>query len=150
MAICVLHHVLPSQWARFLREMRRVTREGGEIAVMEPFLIGGKALKPIAFPEPYLKDYLGTDWDVAFKAAGFGGSLSIGQFVLFETLLLQLVWPLEALGWITNLGQRALASAGRSFAWLEGIQPLPEPVWSCGPGDRPCRPTWKWWPGLFR
>jgi ATP-binding cassette, subfamily B, multidrug efflux pump len=56
-----------------------------------------------------------------------GGHLSIGQFVLFETLLLQLVWPLEALGWITNLGQRALASAGRSFAWLEGIRPLPEP-----------------------
>ncbi|HSX22963.1 MAG TPA: ABC transporter ATP-binding protein, partial [Gaiellaceae bacterium] len=38
------------------------------------------------------------------------GHLSIGQFVLFETLLLQLVWPLEALGWIVNLGQRALAS----------------------------------------
>jgi ATP-binding cassette, subfamily B, bacterial len=56
-----------------------------------------------------------------------GGHLSIGQFVLFETLLLQLVWPLEALGWITNLAQRALASAGRSFAWLEGIPPLPEP-----------------------
>jgi ATP-binding cassette, subfamily B, bacterial len=57
-----------------------------------------------------------------------GGHLSIGEFVLFETLLLQLVWPLEALGWITNLAQRALASAGRSFAWLEGIQPLPEPA----------------------
>jgi ATP-binding cassette, subfamily B, bacterial len=57
-----------------------------------------------------------------------GGHLSIGQFVLFETLLLQLVWPLEALGWITNLAQRALASAGRSFAWLEGIPPLPEPA----------------------
>jgi ABC-type multidrug transport system fused ATPase/permease subunit len=56
-----------------------------------------------------------------------GGHLSIGEFVLFETLLLQLVWPLEALGWITNLAQRALASAGRSFAWLEGIKPLPEP-----------------------
>jgi ATP-binding cassette, subfamily B, bacterial len=56
-----------------------------------------------------------------------GGHLSIGQFVLFETLLLQLVWPLEALGWITNLAQRALASAGRSFAWLEGIPTLPEP-----------------------
>jgi ATP-binding cassette subfamily B protein len=55
------------------------------------------------------------------------GELSIGEFVLFETLLLQLVWPLEALGWITNLAQRALASAGRSFAWLEGIHPLPEP-----------------------
>jgi ABC-type multidrug transport system fused ATPase/permease subunit len=56
------------------------------------------------------------------------GDLSIGEFVLFETLLLQLVWPLEALGWITNLAQRALASAGRSFAWLEGIEPLPEPT----------------------
>jgi ABC-type multidrug transport system fused ATPase/permease subunit len=56
------------------------------------------------------------------------GHLSIGHFVLFETLLLQLVWPLEALGWITNLAQRALASAGRSFAWLEGIPPLPEPT----------------------
>jgi ABC-type multidrug transport system fused ATPase/permease subunit len=56
------------------------------------------------------------------------GHLSIGQFVLFETLLLQLVWPLEALGWITNLAQRALASAGRSFAWLEGIAPVPEPA----------------------
>src|SRR5919201_81428 len=59
---------------------------------------------------------------------GIGGHLSIDQFVLFETLLLQLVWPLEALGWITNLAQRALASAGRSFAWLEGIEPLPEPA----------------------
>lgn len=56
------------------------------------------------------------------------GDLSIGQFVLFQTLLLQLVWPLEALGWITNLAQRALASAGRSFAWLEGIEPLPGPA----------------------
>jgi ABC-type multidrug transport system fused ATPase/permease subunit len=55
------------------------------------------------------------------------GNLTIGQFFLFETLLLQLVWPLEALGWITNLAQRALASAGRSFAWLDGIPPLPEP-----------------------
>src|SRR5438874_3143962 len=56
------------------------------------------------------------------------GDLTIGNFVLFETLLLQLVWPLEAIGWILDLAQRALASAGRSFGWLEGIQPLPEPV----------------------
>ncbi|MDX6481449.1 MAG: ATP-binding cassette, subfamily bacterial [Gaiellaceae bacterium] len=57
-----------------------------------------------------------------------GGHLTYGQFVLYELLLLQLVWPLEALGWITNLAQRALASAGRSFAWLDGIHPLPEPA----------------------
>ena len=56
------------------------------------------------------------------------GDLTIGEFSLFITLLLQLVWPLEALGWIINLAQRAVASAGRSFAWLEGIEPLPEPA----------------------
>ncbi len=56
------------------------------------------------------------------------GDLTIGQFVLFETLLLQLVWPLEAIGWILDLAQRALASAGRSFGWLDGIEPLPEPA----------------------
>ena len=54
------------------------------------------------------------------------GNLTIGEFTLFITLLLQLVWPLEALGWIINLGQRATAAASRSFAWLDGIEPLPE------------------------
>ena len=39
------------------------------------------------------------------------GTLTIGEFTLFITLLLQLVWPLEALGWIINLGQRATAAA---------------------------------------
>jgi ABC-type multidrug transport system fused ATPase/permease subunit len=58
--------------------------------------------------------------------AAIDGTLTIGEFTLFITLLLQLVWPLEALGWIINLGQRATAAAGRSFAWLEGIEPLPE------------------------
>jgi ABC-type multidrug transport system fused ATPase/permease subunit len=56
------------------------------------------------------------------------GDLTYGQFALFTTLLLQLVWPLEAMGWIINLAQRALASAGRSFAWLEGIETLQEPA----------------------
>jgi ABC-type multidrug transport system fused ATPase/permease subunit len=56
-----------------------------------------------------------------------GGSLTLGEFTLFYALLQQLVWPLEALGWIINLGQRAIASASRSFAWLEGIAPIAEP-----------------------
>jgi ABC-type multidrug transport system fused ATPase/permease subunit len=56
------------------------------------------------------------------------GTLTIGEFTLFVTLLLQLVWPLEALGWIINLGQRATAAASRSFAWLEHIEPMPEPA----------------------
>jgi len=56
-----------------------------------------------------------------------GGALTYGEFFLFYQLLLQLVWPLEALGWILSLAQRATASASRSFAWLQGIETIPEP-----------------------
>jgi ABC-type multidrug transport system fused ATPase/permease subunit len=57
-----------------------------------------------------------------------GGTLTYGEFFLFYQLLLQLVWPLEALGWILSLAQRATASASRSFAWLEEIETIPEPT----------------------
>ncbi|MFL5928450.1 MAG: ABC transporter ATP-binding protein [Gaiellaceae bacterium] len=56
------------------------------------------------------------------------GGLTYGEFFLFYQLLLQLVWPLEALGWILSLAQRAAASASRSFAWLQGIESIPEPT----------------------
>src|SRR4029079_12870942 len=56
-----------------------------------------------------------------------GGALTYGEFFLFYQLLLQLVWPLEALGWILSLAQRATASASRRLAWLQGIESIPEP-----------------------
>jgi SAM-dependent methyltransferase len=34
-AICVLHHVPPTQWVGFLREMRRVVRPGGLVCLIE-------------------------------------------------------------------------------------------------------------------
>jgi ABC-type multidrug transport system fused ATPase/permease subunit len=57
-----------------------------------------------------------------------GNTLTYGEFFLFYQLLLQMVWPLEALGWILSLAQRATASASRSFAWLQGIETIPEPT----------------------
>jgi ABC-type multidrug transport system fused ATPase/permease subunit len=65
------------------------------------------------------------------------GHLTNGQFYLFYQLLLQLVWPLEALGWILSLGQRASASASRSFAWLQEIETLPEPAFPASIPDGP-------------
>ncbi len=56
------------------------------------------------------------------------GTLSYGELALFIQLLLQIVWPLEALGYILDLAQRAMASAARAFAWLEQIPLLPEPT----------------------
>jgi ubiquinone/menaquinone biosynthesis C-methylase UbiE len=35
MTICVMHHVPPAEWASFMREMRRVTRPGGTLCVIE-------------------------------------------------------------------------------------------------------------------
>jgi ABC-type multidrug transport system fused ATPase/permease subunit len=72
------------------------------------------------------------------------GSLTYGQLALFIQLLLQIVWPLEAMGLILDLGQRALASAGRAFAWLEEIPLLPEaPAESAAslPADTPVSVT---------
>ena len=42
------------------------------------------------------------------------GTLTYGEFALFIQLLLQLVWPLESMGWIINLGP-ARAGLGRAL-----------------------------------
>jgi SAM-dependent methyltransferase len=34
-AVCVMHHVVPTEWAQFIAEMRRVTRSGGLVCVIE-------------------------------------------------------------------------------------------------------------------
>ena len=68
----LLFHEVPSDVSpRILAEMRRVVRPDGWIAVVEPYRVGARVLKPIPFPEPYLRDYLQTDWDEAFRGAGF-------------------------------------------------------------------------------
>ena len=38
------------------------------------------------------------------------GSMSVGQFVSFSTYMLQLTWPVIALGWVINIFQRGTAS----------------------------------------
>ncbi len=68
----LLFHELPADVSPgVLREMRRVVSPDGWIVVVEPYRVGAPVLKPIPFPEPYLRDYLQTDWDEAFRAAGF-------------------------------------------------------------------------------
>ena len=78
------------------------------------------------------------------------GSLTLGEFFLFYSLLLQLVWPLEALGWIINLGQRAAASASRSFAWLELIDEIPGAEGREAPAGRAARRALRERPLLLR
>jgi ATP-binding cassette, subfamily B, multidrug efflux pump len=39
--------------------------------------------------------------------------ISLGDFVAFNTYMVQLTWPVIALGWVINIFQRGLASMGR-------------------------------------
>ena len=41
------------------------------------------------------------------------GRISVGTFAAFNVYLTYLIWPMIALGWVTNLVQRGLASLGR-------------------------------------
>ncbi|HUS19552.1 MAG TPA: ABC transporter ATP-binding protein [Terriglobales bacterium] len=41
------------------------------------------------------------------------GRMTVGQFVAFNTYMVQLTWPIIALGWVINIYQRGTASMGR-------------------------------------
>jgi ATP-binding cassette subfamily B multidrug efflux pump len=41
------------------------------------------------------------------------GRITVGQFVSFSTYMMQLTWPIIALGYVINLFQRGMASLGR-------------------------------------
>jgi ATP-binding cassette subfamily B protein len=41
------------------------------------------------------------------------GKMTVGDFVAFNTYMVQLTWPIIALGWVINIFQRGTASMGR-------------------------------------
>jgi len=55
-----------------------------------------------------LVSYLGTK-----STLHLTGSMSVGQFAAFNTYMVQLMWPVIALGWVINIFQRGTASMGR-------------------------------------
>ena len=48
------------------------------------------------------------------------GSMSVGQFVSFSTYMVQLTWPIIALGWVINIFQRGTASLIRINEIMHG------------------------------
>ncbi|MBO0911248.1 MAG: ABC transporter ATP-binding protein [Acidobacteria bacterium] len=42
-----------------------------------------------------------------------GGRITVGEFTAFNTFMVQLTWPIIALGWVINIFQRGTASLGR-------------------------------------
>ena len=65
---------------------------------------------------PSLQALIGTTFLIVLWMGGFQflrGDLSLGGLVSFYTFLNLLVWPMIALGWVTNIFQRGAASMGR-------------------------------------
>lgn len=54
------------------------------------------------------------------------GAISIGDFVAFITYLYMLVWPMMAIGWVTNLVQRGITSLSRIHSLVTSRPALPE------------------------
>ena len=65
---------------------------------------------------PLLQALIGTSFLVVLFAGGYQllqHRISLGSFVMFNTYMGMLVWPMIALGWVVNLMQRGTASWSR-------------------------------------
>lgn len=65
---------------------------------------------------PTLQALIGAGFLCVLWAGGsrlLAGKISIGSFVMFNTYMGMLVWPMIALGWVVNLTQRGTASLSR-------------------------------------
>lgn len=65
---------------------------------------------------PLLEALIGLTFLVVLWVGGYQvlrGNISLGSFVMFNTYMGMLVWPMIALGWVVNLMQRGIASMGR-------------------------------------
>jgi ATP-binding cassette subfamily B protein len=65
---------------------------------------------------PSLQALIGTTFMIVLWQGGhqfFQSKISLGALIAFNAYLVQLVWPMIALGWVTNIFQRGAASMGR-------------------------------------
>ena len=65
---------------------------------------------------PSLLAMVGTTFLIVLWQGGYrflNGQMSLGSLITFNTYLGFLVWPMIALGWVTNIFQRGAASMGR-------------------------------------
>src|SRR5262249_39783559 len=65
---------------------------------------------------PSLQALIGTTFLIVLWQGGrqlLHGQISLGALISFNAYLTLLVWPMIALGWVTNIFQRGAASMGR-------------------------------------
>ena len=65
---------------------------------------------------PTLEFILGVSMVITLLVGGhlvIGHRISVGDFVAFNTYMIQLIWPIIAIGWVINIFQRGTASVKR-------------------------------------
>src|SRR6266704_2822319 len=103
------------------RVLRAYAQEEAEIASFESANLEyiGRSLKLVRLMGmlwPTLELLLGAAIVLVLWLGGrevLLGHMSVGDFVAFNTYMVQLTWPVIALGWVINIFQRGTASMGR-------------------------------------
>ncbi len=104
-----------------VRVLRAYAQEPAEIAAFdEPNRLYVKRNMELittwAMFMPALTVLIGTTFLIVLWQGGrlvMSGAFSLGTLVAFYAYMAQLVWPMVALGWVTNIFQRGAASMGR-------------------------------------
>jgi ATP-binding cassette subfamily B multidrug efflux pump len=90
---------------------------------------------------PSLTALIGTTFLIVLWKGGFlflRNELSLGALVAFSNFLTILVWPMIALGWVTNIFQRGAASMGR-LTYILNAQPNIDDRGAKVPADKEVR-----------
>jgi ATP-binding cassette subfamily B multidrug efflux pump len=80
---------------------------------------------------PLLQALVAVTFLIVLWVGGYrllSGHISIGSFVMFNTYMGMLIWPMIALGWVVNLMQRGTASLGRISELMDERPTIAEPV----------------------
>jgi ATP-binding cassette subfamily B protein len=90
----------------YIRRSLKLVRLMGFAVVLVLWLGGREVLQ--GQDRVQLVSYLGTKTTLMLN-----GSMGVGDFVAFTTYMVQLTWPVIALGWVINIFQRGTASLKR-------------------------------------
>ncbi|HXX17732.1 MAG TPA: ABC transporter ATP-binding protein [Candidatus Eremiobacteraceae bacterium] len=88
---------------------------------------------------PSLQAMIGTTFLIVLWQGGYrflNGQMSLGSLITFNTYLSFLVWPMIALGWVTNIFQRGAASMGR-LNYILAAKPQIDDRYATIPKDTP-------------
>jgi len=80
---------------------------------------------------PLLQTLVGVTFLLVMWAGGwrlYTGKITLGSFVMFQTYMGMLIWPMIAFGWVINLTQRGTASLKRIREILDAVPSIQQPA----------------------